>query len=88
MIDKEEFLKGWDHFCKCVNFADSAMDAEAISWMNEFTKNIHEFTNEKSIKLSQEQIIFIFLEHFDLHDVLEEYYMEHLIDQQLVRPID
>lgn len=31
----KDFAKGWTHFCKVLNFADSALDADAIRWMNE-----------------------------------------------------
>ena len=29
------FVRGWAHFCDCINFADSPLDAKAIQWMNE-----------------------------------------------------
>lgn len=31
----EEFAKGWYHFCECIDFARSNMDAESIRFMNE-----------------------------------------------------
>ncbi len=31
----KEFANGWKHFCYCINFAESALDAEAIRFMNE-----------------------------------------------------
>lgn len=31
----KDFRKGWAHFCKKINFAESALDADAIRWMNE-----------------------------------------------------
>jgi len=35
MITKQEFEKGWKHFCSCMDFARSNMDAGAIQFMNE-----------------------------------------------------
>lgn len=34
-MTKEEFKHGWTHFCKCIDFVHSALDAEAIRFMNE-----------------------------------------------------
>lgn len=31
----EDFAKGWPHFCNCIDFGKSALDADAIRWMNE-----------------------------------------------------
>lgn len=31
----KEFEAGWNHFCKCIDFSHSALDAEAITFMNE-----------------------------------------------------
>ena len=31
------FNDGWDHFLNCMNFGQSAMDAEAIGWMNDIS---------------------------------------------------
>lgn len=31
----EKFLKGWGHFCDCINWGKSFLDAEAIQFMNE-----------------------------------------------------
>lgn len=31
----QEFAKGWKHFCNCINFDSSALDAESIKFMNE-----------------------------------------------------
>jgi len=31
----KEFEDGWKHFCDCIDFARSALDAEAIMFMNE-----------------------------------------------------
>ena len=37
-LEKQEkkFIEGWEHFCKCINFGVSALDADAIKYMNEF----------------------------------------------------
>ena len=34
-MTKEEFAKGWTHFCDCINFGKSNLDAKAIRFMNE-----------------------------------------------------
>ena len=31
----KEFERGWLHFCDCMDFNHSALDFEAITWMNE-----------------------------------------------------
>lgn len=31
----KEFAKGWKHFCSCIDFGNSNLDAEAIQFMNE-----------------------------------------------------
>lgn len=31
----EAFLEGWLHFCDCIDFAHSSLDADAIRFMNE-----------------------------------------------------
>ncbi len=31
----ENFVEGWPHFCNCIDFGKSHLDAEAIGWMNE-----------------------------------------------------
>lgn len=36
----EGFKAGWKHFCSCINWAQSAMDAEAIRFMNEMPGKI------------------------------------------------
>ncbi len=30
-----QFLRGWKHFCDCIDFNHSNLDAEAITFMNE-----------------------------------------------------
>ena len=36
----KEFIAGWPHFCKCINWKVSGMDAEAIRFMNEVPAKI------------------------------------------------
>lgn len=44
----KEFADGWAHFCKCIDFARSALDAEAIRFMNEMPAAVKEgLTPEK-----------------------------------------
>lgn len=31
----QEFIDGWPHFLKCINFNESNLDAEAIRFFNE-----------------------------------------------------
>ena len=38
----KKFSEGWKHFCGCVNFADSPLDAEAIRFMNEMPGKVIE----------------------------------------------
>ena len=38
----ETFSKGWEHFCKCINWRDSAIDADAVVFMNTIGKQIDE----------------------------------------------
>lgn len=45
-----KFLRGWNNFCKKVNFADSALDADAIVFMNEFTKNVDIITANPKVE--------------------------------------
>lgn len=42
MITQKEFSEGWSHFCKCINFGDSALDADAIQFMNEVPARVNE----------------------------------------------
>lgn len=37
MSERDKMIEGWNHFCKTINFKDSALDAEAIVFMNTFT---------------------------------------------------
>ncbi len=34
-MTKDEFTKGWKHFCDCIDFGRSNLDAESIRFMNE-----------------------------------------------------
>ena len=36
----KEFEDGWAHFCKCIDFNHSALDADAIRFMNEMPSRI------------------------------------------------
>lgn len=36
----KEFEKGWKHFCNCIDFGGSNLDAEAIRFMNEMPGQI------------------------------------------------
>ncbi len=39
-MNKKEFAEGWAHFCKCIDFGKSALDADAIRFMNEMPAEI------------------------------------------------
>lgn len=39
-MTNEEFEIGWKHFCKCVNFNYTALDAESIRFMNEMPAQV------------------------------------------------
>lgn len=34
-MNAKQFKTGWEHFCKCVDFNHTNLDAEAITFMNE-----------------------------------------------------
>ena len=34
--NKKKLEEGFKHFCKCINFGASYLDADAIKFMNEF----------------------------------------------------
>ncbi len=36
----KEFVAGWSHFCKCIDFGRSGLDAKAIRFMNEVPAKI------------------------------------------------
>lgn len=38
----KRFVEGWSHFCKCIDFGQSALDAEAIRFMNEVPGEIEQ----------------------------------------------
>lgn len=52
MITAEEFAKGWKNFLGCLNFDLSALNAEAIMFMNEMPAQVwvalrnHEITKK------------------------------------------
>jgi len=46
-MNKEEFLEGWSHFCKCINFGVSPLDADAIVWMNNFENSVNAMSQGK-----------------------------------------
>lgn len=46
-MTKDEFRDGWKHFCKCIDFNHSALDAEAIRFMNEAPAEILEALPDK-----------------------------------------
>ena len=40
-MTKKEFSKGWKHFCGCIDFGQSHLDAEAIQFMNEVPGKVY-----------------------------------------------
>ena len=46
-MTKDEFIEEWRHFCNKCNFGQSALDARAIRFMNEFEININEMLEGK-----------------------------------------
>lgn len=54
---REEFLKGWSHFCKHINFSNSNLDSDSIKWMNEFEKNIDSMFSEDEVKIIVKNVI-------------------------------
>ncbi len=46
-MDKEAFLAEWDYFCDRINFKQSFLDARAITFMNNFKRNLDEIAGEK-----------------------------------------
>lgn len=45
-INQKVFIEEFNHFCKCINFKQSALDCRAIQFMNEMGKYLDE-THEK-----------------------------------------
>ena len=41
-MNKKELIEEWEHFCKCINWGNSFLDARAVVFMNEFRKNLGE----------------------------------------------
>ena len=38
---RKKFYEEWSHFCNCIDFGRSALDARAIRFMNEIQKYIN-----------------------------------------------
>jgi len=38
----KDFIDGWEHFCDCIDFGNSALDARAIQFMNEVPGKIQQ----------------------------------------------
>ena len=51
----EEFSDEWNHFCKCINFGASFLDARAITFMNEFGIKLREHV-EAVIEIQKDEI--------------------------------
>jgi len=45
MMTLEEFKEEWEHFCACIDFGRSALDARAIRFMNEFSIRLEELVD-------------------------------------------
>jgi len=46
-LTEKDFERGWTHFCHCINFSGSAMDAEAIDFMLYFPMQVFELIRQK-----------------------------------------
>jgi hypothetical protein len=46
MTARQKFMEEWDYFCGRVNFGFSAIDARAITFMNEFEKHLNSIEAE------------------------------------------
>lgn len=60
LMTVKEFSDGWKHFCDCIDFARSGLDAEAIRFMNEMPAAVSkglikdkEVTNERVSEVSR-----------------------------------
>ena len=58
----KEFSDGWKHFCDCIDFARSSLDAEAIRFMNEmpaavFKGLIVKTFPEQQLRKAKEKIV-------------------------------
>jgi hypothetical protein len=42
----DEIIDEWRHFCDCINFGSSALDARAITFMNTFEKKLMDLVSE------------------------------------------
>ena len=47
MSNKENFINEWSHFCKTINFGASALDADAVRFMNEFPLKLDQVIKEE-----------------------------------------
>jgi len=45
MTKIEKFKKEWKHFCSCIDFGNSFLDARAIRFMNEFSIRLEELVD-------------------------------------------
>lgn len=45
-MTKKQFADGWKHFCKCIDFGCSALDAEASKFMNEMPQAVGALFNK------------------------------------------
>lgn len=43
---EKDFTDGWKHFCNCIDFGKSNLDAEAIQFMNEMPGRILQCAND------------------------------------------
>lgn len=46
MEEQKKFIEEFNHFCKCINFNMSALDGEAIQFMNEFNQKLNSVIEE------------------------------------------
>ena len=50
----KEFEHGWNHFCDCMDFSHSALDFEAITWMNDMVAAVTSgLTSDEEVSLSE-----------------------------------
>lgn len=48
----QDFIDGWPHFCDCINFGESNLDAEAIRFMNEAVGEVARVLEQEKAKRS------------------------------------
>ena len=46
----EEFKEEWKHFCACIDFGRSALDARAIRFMNEFSVELKKLIDDSLLQ--------------------------------------